>query len=347
MSFDHYKIWDAATSIGVLRSQKTVPKVFLKLFDMMVESVDEYIDFADVAGDDRRLAPFVVPMADGEPVYRLGTNVSRFKTAYIKMKDAVSPKRVIKRMISAPRGSSSAMSKMAQYNAIKAGIIAQHLTTLENRKEVMAARALLDAKLVISGPNYPEVTIDFERDADHDVVLADGAQWSDDSVSIIDSLQGFLDTVQIAENGGHVDVAFVTTEVHAVLRKDIEVRRQLDETLRGTMDTYDIGLMMADEVVYAGKIGPVSVFVYSGYYEEDGEQIRIMKAGEILLVASKNLMGHQCFGAIQDVRAGFMPMDVFVRNWLGSSDSAEQIETQSAPLMVPLNPNCTLRAKVV
>ncbi|RWK15775.1 MAG: major capsid protein, partial [Mesorhizobium sp.] len=51
---------------------------------------------------------------------------------------------------------------------------------------------------------------------------------------------------------------------------------------------------------------------------------------------------------IVDVHAQFEALPIFPRNYIPEGDVAiEQILTQSAPLMVPVNPNATLKATVL
>jgi hypothetical protein len=72
-----------------------------------------------------------------------------------------------------------------------------------------------------------------------------------------------------------------------------------------------------------------------------------MSAKDVVLTGP-NVMGFCCFGAIQDVNAQFQPLPIFPRNFIPNGDPAiENILTQSAPLMVPINPNATLKATVL
>ena len=65
------------------------------------------------------------------------------------------------------------------------------------------------------------------------------------------------------------------------------------------------------------------------------------------LLISPSVDGIQAFGAILDGAANLQVYDIFVKMWDQEDPSARFIMSQSAPLMIPQNPNCTFRARVV
>jgi len=56
--------------------------------------------------------------------------------------------------------------------------------------------------------------------------------------------------------------------------------------------------------------------------------------------------GVRCFGAIRDKKAGYQALEFFMKNWEIEDPSHEYIMSQSAPLMVPKEPNATYSIKV-
>ena len=63
-------IYSTATLIGTLRELEAPANYWLDLcFPRVVNSDDEYIDFGKL-DQKRRLAPLVVPTAQGKPIYR-------------------------------------------------------------------------------------------------------------------------------------------------------------------------------------------------------------------------------------------------------------------------------------
>src|SRR5690606_17505236 len=108
------------------------------------------------------------------------------------------------------------------------------------------------------------------------------------------------------------------------------------------------GIYTPGEARYVGVLGGnLEVWVYNDYYTVDGVVTPFMSAKDIVL-SGPSVQGYRCFGAIQDIHAQFQALSIFPRNYIVPGDVAiEQIVTQSAPLMVPVNPNATLKATVV
>ena len=72
-----------------------------------------------------------------------------------------------------------------------------------------------------------------------------------------------------------------------------------------------------------------------------------LQIGARKLALGQNVMGVKAFGAILDKKASFQPLPIFPKMWDEDDPSATILMTQSAPLMVPINPNNTFRARVV
>ena len=348
MAFERYELWETHTLLGVYREMDEPPRYWLDLlFGNELQSDDEYIDFEKIPRAGRKLAPFVAPMAQGRPIYEEGGRVARFKPAYIKPSDPVTPNRIMRRRPGALLGPDS-NTPMARYDAIKADIIAYHRVAVERRWEWLAARAVIDGKVTIEGDDYPTQLVDFGRAAGHTVVLGNGARWGDSGVSIFDSIQGFVDLMHAAQFGGAPNRLTIGTDVWKVMRRNEEVMKEMDTTRRGTDVDIKTGLLPAGEARFVGNLGPtLDVWVYNDYYTSGNSVVPFMSPKDVVFTGP-NVEGHRCYGIIQDLRAQFQAMPVFPCNYVTTGDTViEQILTQSAPLMVPVNPNATLKATVV
>lgn len=348
MAFDRYELWETHTLLGVYREMDPPSSYWLDLlFDNEMSSTDEYIDFEKIPRVGRKLAPFVAPMAQGRAIYEEGGRVARFKPAYVKPSDPVSPSRVLRRRPGALLGPDND-TPQGRYDAIKADIISYHRIAIERRWEWLAARAVIDGKVTIEGPDYPAQLVDFGRAAGHTIVLGSGARWGDNGVSIIDSLQGMVDLMHAAAFGGAPSRVTVGTDVWKVMRRNAELMAELDTTRRGTDVDIKTGLLAAGEARFAGTLGPtLDVWVYNDYYTV-GDTVTPFMSSKDIVLSGPNVQGYRCYGAIQDLHANFQALPVFPRNYITPGDVAvEQIVTQSAPLMVPVNPNATLKATVV
>ena len=181
------EIYNTHTLMGVMRELESPSSYWLDLLFPYVQTFDtEYIDFEKIDAAGRRLAPFVAPNVKGRPVMSDGFSVTRFKPAYVKPKDPVNPSRALKRRAGEAYGGSA--SPESRIQAIIADTMQTHRDSIERRWEWMAAQVAMTGKVVVSGDDYPEVTVDFSRAAGHTITLGVGARWGDTGISIVDYL---------------------------------------------------------------------------------------------------------------------------------------------------------------
>lgn len=344
-------IYDTSTLLGTMRHMESPSNYWLGLcFGTTMQFDTEEIDFSKIQ-ENRKIAPLVVPTAQGVPIYSAAEERASVKPAYVKPKDAVSASRVIRRAAGfGELNSSQPMSPQQRYQAIVADILRQHREAIERRWEWMASEAIQDGAVTLEDENYPRKVVDFQRDAGHTVTLTVGNRWGDSGVSIIGLLETWKKTMRRAKHGGVPNRITVGTDVWDVMRADAELRELLNADYRAQNNgmNMNLGVMDGLDVEYVGKIsGTMEVYVYSDYYElADGSVTDFMSAKDIVMTGP-NVSGVRCFGAIQDVEAGFQPLAIFPKMWNQNDPSATFVMSQSAPLMVPINPNATFKATVV
>lgn len=342
-----HQIYDTATLLGVYKDLAPASTYFLNLgFGSAVTFDDEYIDFEKLTTS-RKLAPFVVPTAQGVPIFNQGSNITRLKPAYIKPKDPVNLSRMFKKTPGNLLNDTNA-SPLARYNATVAAILTDHREAIERRWEWLAAKALIDGKVLIEDERYPARMVDFQRATNHTVTLTLTARWGQADANIIGDIENWRNRVRRAKFGGPTNRLTVSADVWDVMRKDPAVLKQLDTQIRGTSMDLNIGIREGELVEYIGKLSnTLELWINSDYYElPDGSTVPYMDPGTVLL-SGPNVMGVRAFGAIVDKNASFQPRPVFPKMWDQEDPSATFIMTQSAPLMVPVNPNNTLKATVL
>jgi len=342
-----HQLYDTATLLGVYKEMPEASNYWLTLlFPTAVTFDSEFIDFEKLSKG-RKLAPFVAPTAQGRPIYSEGSNVTRFKPAYIKPKDAVSPSRVFKRL-PGQMLDPTAGSPLARYNAIVADILAEHRSAIERRWEWLAAQAAINGTVTIEDEDSPARVVDFQRDSGHTVVLSGTARWGQSACDIMGNIEAWRTKVRLAKFGGPTNRLTVSPDVWDIMRKDAGVLKQLDTTLRGSTANLNTGVREGDLVEYVGMLsGTLAVYVYSDYYElPNGTAVPYMPAGTVVL-SGPNVQGVRAFGAIVDKKANFAAVSVFPKMWEQEDPSATFVMSQSAPLMVPVNPNNTLKASVL
>lgn len=342
-----FEMYDTHTLMEVQEHLDPMPSFWLDLaFNQEMRFDSEWIDLEKIEGH-RTLAPLVIPTAEGVPIYKRAAEAKRFRAAYLKPKDPLTPDRAIKRRPGEALGGSASMQ--AREDAIMADILGTHRGAIERRWEVMAAKAIIDGQVTLSGEDYPEQLIDFQRAAGHTITLAGGSGWNEAGADIIGNLNSWRELARRAKFGGRLDTLVLGKNVASHFTKDADVRELLDTQTRGTEgNTFNIGVRSMEEVEYLGRFdGGLDVWVYSGYYEDnDGNQVDIMDPDSIVMVGP-GVNGHRCFGAIMDRKAGYQAAAMFPKMWEQEDPAGLWLMTQSAPLMVPMKPNCTLKAKVI
>ncbi len=337
--------YDTHTLQGVIRTLPPPSNFWLNLcFPVSIPFDDEYIDF-DVIDRGRRLAPFVAPTAQGKPLLQKGYSTRRFRPAYIKPKDSVDPRRLFKRR--AGEAYTGTMTPQARRNAIVADILQTHRDAHERRQEWMAASAIINDLVEVSGPDYPTQVISFGRHPSQTITLTGTAQWSDPSANPVKNLDAWIGQVQQRSSYAPTRVV-MGTDAWDVFRDNPVVEKKLD-TRRGSETRLETAVGTGEVVQYKGTLGAsLEVWTYNDIYEDDeGNVVPFMDPKKIVLLNPTGTEGVRCFGAILDADAGYVPTEFFPKMFKENDPSAEFILTQSAPLMVPRRPNAVLVAKVL
>ena len=343
-------VYDTSTLLGVFYDEehmKPPENYWLQFFGEEIQFTTEMIEFSQLT-DIRKLAPLVVPTAQGVPIYTQAERRTSVKPAYVKPKDPVSASRMIKRVAGLGEiGYGQPLTPQARYNAIVADIVRQHRYAIERRWEWLAAGAIINAQNILEDERYPRTVVNYLRDPSHSITLTGGNTWGSAGVSILDDLQAWRTRVRTAKFGGATNRLTVGPGAWDIMRKDPEIKELLNTQYRsGANVNLKMAMREGLEVEYVGNIEMLDVWVYSDYYQDpNGTVVPYLGENEVVLTGP-NVRGIRCFGAIQDIDAQFQAIPVFPKMWKENDPSASFIMHQSAPLMVPMNPNATLRATV-
>jgi len=307
---------------------------------------DKYIEFEKMTNK-RKLAPFVVPTAQGVPIYSEGSNLTRIMPAYIKPKDTVEVAAQMGRKPGNLLGNTP-RTPQQNYDAAVADRLSQHRDAIERRWEWMAAEAIIKGQVLIADDNSPARLVDFQRDPNLTITLTGAARWNQPGVDIIKDIEDWRTAARLADFGGPINRLTVSPDVWQVMRKNPELLKQLDTQIRGTQGSFITGVMEGLAVEYVGRLsGTLDIYVYSDYYHDtNGNMVQFMPAGTVV-GTGPGVQGVRAFGAILDHRAGMQALPMFPKMWDQEDPSATFVMTQSAPLMVPVNINNTFVATVL
>lgn len=303
----------------------------------------------------REIAPFMLPNMPGKPIYqRDGERIKMFTPAYTKPKDAVTPGMGMKRTGPELVGRTAQMSPAARIAAAVADITQKHLDGISRLWEYMGARSVIDGTFTVNYQDNPHasVTLDFGRDAGHTIVKGAGAKWGDSGVSAWDDVQEWVDTVAAADYGAAPTDILFGKKAWAGFIKDADVQKRLDRDVKGVEAVMiDQGLIVKDKMrpwTLMGMFGTIRVWLVSGIgntFKSGGNQVSILKDNEVF-VCSAAVDGYRAFGAIRDLDS-MEATEIFPSTWIEPDPSRRFLMHQSAPLMIPVNPNATLLAKPV
>lgn len=362
----NYELWDTNTFLGVMRDVEEDPLYWMQWFTKTVETdATGYIDFEKMPILNRKLAPFVLPEGRGKSVYDDSSTAYRFKPAYVKVHDEIDPLMPLTRRVGIDSNMSQVrldlISPMQRLDLIRAAMTASHVRAIKRTHNYMAAVALRDGKITLTGDEYPTTLVDFQRDAGHTITLGAGDRFGDAGVSILHFLQLVIDTMSVTAFGAVPVRVTMGANVWAVMRKDAEFKALLDLNYSSKpLLEYERGLYTAagQKVFRVGTIGIggasgqiIELWVDNSTYldPQTNASTRYLGSHQMLFTGTaEDVMGHQAFGAIKSRAASYMPLEIFGQNWLGPKpQEVEYIQHESAPLMVPINPNATLLANVL
>jgi hypothetical protein len=353
-----YNLWDSRTSLGAMRDTRPEPRPFSRFFTSGLRSTDEWIDFEKLPIKSRRLAPFVKPMGQGRGIYTDKAKGMRFKPANVVIDEAVDPKRPLTYQpgIDQSMFDPNKLSPMQRLELIKVAMTVDAMDAVERRWEWMRAKALIDGKVTCNYEDGDSVLVDFQRDAGHTEVLTAGNRFGDAGVSVYDKFQAIVDTMNDAEFGGQPVQVEMGGGVWGVIRKDQEIKDNLDKFRPVGGLTIERGVVTSGDRSKRYKVGELQIgggsgqvielFVNNEAYEaDDGTQVRYVGNNEMVFLSTpETINGFECFGMIQDRDAEYQALPIFPKNYLkGDRVKVEHLSFESAPIMVPINPNGTYK----
>lgn len=343
--------YDTTTLLEVLRVVRQPTSFFLEqCFNRQINFETPSISFDVVYGDDRKLAPFVVPNVQGRASKMDGYEQRTFAPAYLKPKDIVDPNMVIERRPGEALGTGS-LSLMQRRDAVIAEILRQHGLKHRNRQEWLAAKAIIDGKVTIAGEDYPTTTVDFRRHASLTYTLSGAALWT---ASTADPLAN-LKTARVNANvrsGARITKHVFGGEAWDKFCARVSLKDLLDTRYRGNESDLKTMTDGYEGVEYIGTIrstndgGRMDIWVHTGkFIDVDGSEQFVMDQNTVVGF-SESVQGVRCFGAIKDKQAQYRALEIFPKMWENEDPSVEYLMTQSAPLMVPKQPDATFSIKV-
>lgn len=328
---------------GVLSSLIQTPSFFLdNYFPNILMSEAEFIHF-DVVDKTRRLAPFVSPVVAGKIVQEKGISTKTFQPAYIKAKTAFSPSQAIQRTAGEPIGGnlSPAQRHIVRIN----NMLMDHVDMIQRRLEWMAAKALVNGAVEISGENYQTTLVDFGRNPSQTVTLTGGDRWGQTGVKPLANLDTWR--LQALQNSGaNLTDVIMSPDTWVTFKEDPQVEKRFIRFQGSNQTTLQTGAPIGEGATFMGTLDGYNIYVYAAFYlDENGTEHPMLPAGTVLLL-SQQLQGTRAFGAILD-ETSLQAQPIFVKSWAEEDPSVRWVMSQSAPLVIPTRVNASFRATVL
>lgn len=356
-------LWTTRMLAATLRDDRRagIPNYFLDTyFKQEFYSETKEIMLHELPSAYRTLAPFVLPLDQGKPIYReKQTGIRSFLPGYIKPKDSVSPVDVAgpdrRVMLGEPD-----LGLQQKFDLAVMKRQDEHVRSIRTTWAWMAARAMIDGKVTIKyhreqGAAYQQVLVDFGRDGAHTVIKTANF-WDNQATLILNDIELWAGIMVNALRGGMPTRMYVGSQVAPVFKNNQDVLSKLDTTVRQNAGVnISTGITVPDfGLTYLGTLGTnLEVYCYKDDFEDDtGTMVPVLGPKDILLVAP-GCEGLRAFGAVYNAKAvmeaGGRPMriDIYPSMWLENDPSQMSVMHESAPLMIPLYPNRTLKATVL
>lgn len=310
---------------------------------------DEII-FDDVF-DDVRIAPFVIPTADGKPVVHQGARTRSFKPAYIKLRDPITIAQVSDRQPG--EEINSAGNRLSRLDQARVKRMGQHRRSVLTRLEWMSWQYARNGLYTVSGESYPTKVLDFGRDPGNTVTLAGAALWS--ALTTAKPLTDWQNwSKQILEKG-FVGARLLTMSPEAwnACSETTQFRDEYKNFRSNGGPVPNTSPALAEYIQYKGEYGSFIIeVVNTSYLDESGVEQRYLPANEVIMSAPGQdaLGGMKLFGKIEHMRAvkeGVGATDMYQYEWTDDEGSAHNIGLHSAPLIAAARPNAFLKAQVL
>jgi hypothetical protein len=330
--------------MGVVEDLKRPPRWALDRYFPRVETFGtEAVDF-DVIDRKRRIAPLVSPLVPAKVMNQAGRVVRSLTPAYTKDKRVFEPGRGFKRAVGEKIGGS--LTPQQRVDVAIVGEMEDQLNVLTRRQEVMAMESLRTGKIVLSGDQYPAVTVDFQRDAALTPTnLAGAALWSATTSTPLDNLKTWA-LLGLKKSGVYLTDVVMAIDVYTAFVNHATVSARwaaLNSAALGT--TLALGKPQIEGAsTWAPSTASTSSCTPAGT-RRDGHRAGDPPGEVHHHVGARAVEGVRAFGAIKD-HDSLAEAEFFAKSWAENDPSVRYIMLQSAPLMVPLRPNASLGVRV-
>lgn len=342
--------FDTNTLIAVVPNLKRSQQFLLdRFFPNVTMSDTEYVSI-DVDVGKRRMSPFVSPLVEGKLVEQRRVQTNQFKPAYIKDKRAPDLRKPVRRAIGEQIGGTLSGAEREAAN-IELEMTDQ-LDMLDRRLEWMAASALINGTVTITGEGYPTVVVDYGRDATLTVAKTGTGKWTQANItagtaSPSNDVAAWAQQMLKKSGAAPTDIVFSTSAFNAF---------KLDPALQGAIiypkmsdsgNSINAAAQIQLGAQYQGKWGQYDLWVYNDWYVDDNNVEQPMIPDGSLVMTGGQLQGTRAFGQIMDPEHNYEALPYAPKTWVEKDPAQRMLMMQSSPIVIPARVNAAMSAQVL
>lgn len=341
-------IYNTAETLEMMEFTRAINPFWLSFFTREMTFDTEAIYWDKVFNDTRRLAPLVVPNVQGRNLTLGGFTGVSFRPAYVKPKHAIDPNMVLERRPGEGLIGGSRLSPAQRRDAVIAQIMQIHRTLITNREEWLAARAIIDGSVTLADEDYPSTTVSFQRDSTLSYTLTGTAKWSDAGSDPLADIRAARLNANV-RSGANIQKWIFGATAWSLFTTRVDVNKLLNENVQqlsaDKLKIFEGFEGQTFQGVIRGNAGDQLELIVdtSKYVDSAGAEQFFLDQKKVVGVGT-GVQGIRCYGAIKDFDAGpngLAALRIFTKMWRNQDPSAEFVLSQSAPLMVPREPNAT------
>lgn len=336
-------IFDTNVLIQLVPNLKRPQKFLLDTFFPNIVTSDSEFVSIDVDVGKRRMSPFVSPLVEGKLVEQRRYQTNIFKPAYIKDKRAPDLRKPVRRMIGERIGGElkGVEREMANLEAE----MTDQIDMVDRRLEWMAAQALQNGSVTITGDGFPTVVVDFGRDAALTIALSGGSQWGQAGVVPSQSIENWGHLMLKKSGGVATDLVFTTTPWELFLADPV-VKQAIWYPGGGQGNSIQIGAQIQRGAQFKGRWGQYNLWVYNDWYVDDNNVEQPMLPDGTVIMSGADLLGTRAFGQIMDPAFNYESLPYAPKTWVEQDPAQRIILMQSSPIVIPSRVNACVAATV-
>lgn len=359
---DTFPIYSPVVLLGNLRAASVLPMFWRNLVfsGAPVFSDDREIEFSKFV-ELRVVAPFVSPESDGISIYNNRETVQKVRTAYIKLIDAVRAHEFTGRLEvgAGELGHQQPLTPTQRWQYRTAEIARQHQNAIEATLEIMCFQAVSSGIVTVRDAETNVATnVNFGRHPSHTITLAGGALWSAAGSKPLDDISNWKSLARRPKDltaQGQFGMAptywIMGSTAAQAFRTNPSVKAELDKNFERTSQTrINTGVLDGADIELIGILNDGSqVWLYNEYTQNrtTGAVEAILDPRDVIGVNPAGVNGVVAYGAIANFKANLASLAIFPNMFMNQSGSEVYLTHESAPMVIPVNPNATLRARVV